>query len=130
MSRNLEGYSQDAGSENWESGGWRLVRRPCGKPEGLVTELRNVLRRTRERCRVARSREVTWIAGRGRWSRYGESPRRRNVRDGGCEGNGAVLPRRDLRAVAVPGEFCVIKNRLRAKFKDVSCHPTADLTNP
>ncbi len=26
-------------------------------------------------------RGVTWIAGRRRWSRYGESPRRRNVRD-------------------------------------------------
>ncbi len=57
------------------------------------------------------------IAGRRRWSRYGESPRRRNVRDGRCEGDGAGLPRRDLRAVAVPGEFCVIKSRLRANLK-------------
>ncbi len=31
---------------------------------------------------------------------------------GGCEGDGAGLPRTDLRAVAVAGEFCVIKNRL------------------
>ncbi len=59
----------------------------------------------------------TWIAGRRRWSRYGESPRLRNVRDGGCEGDGAGLPRRDLQAVAVPGEFCVIKNGLRANLK-------------
>ncbi len=70
---------------------------------------------------------VMWIAGRRRWSRYGESPRLRNVRDGGCEDDGAGLARRHLRAVAVPGEFCVIKNRLRAKFKIVSCYPTADI---
>ena len=56
----------------------------------------------------------------GRWSRYGESPRWRNVRDGGCEGDSAGLPRRNLRAVAVPGEFCVIKNRLRTNLK--LCH--------
>ncbi len=61
--------------------------------------------------------DVTWIAGRGRWSRYGESPRWRNGREGGCEGDGTMLPRRDLRAVAVQGEFCVIKNRLRARLK-------------
>ncbi len=38
------------------------------------------------------------------------------MRDGGREGDGAGLPRRDLRAVAVPGECCVIKNRLRARL--------------
>ncbi len=64
--------------------------------------------------------DVMWIAGRGRWSRYGESPRRRNVRNSRCEGDGAGLPRRDLQAVAVPVEFCVIKNRLRARLP--LCH--------
>ncbi len=121
VSRSLKGYSQDAGCENWEPRRRRLARRPCGKPEGLVTES------------VAEDTCETWdctlrsvagyvtsrgqIAGRRRWSRYGESPRRRNVRDGRCEGDGAGLPRRDLRAVAVPGEFCVIKSRLRANLK-------------
>ena len=62
------------------------------------------------------ARCVTYIAGRRRWSRYGESLRRRNVRGGGCEDNGAGLPRSDLQAVALPGEFCVIKNRLRANL--------------
>ncbi len=39
VSRSLEGYSQDAGSENCREPGRRgLVRRPCGKPEGLVME--------------------------------------------------------------------------------------------
>ena len=38
------------------------------------------------------------------------------MRDGGCEGDGG-MPRRDLWAVAVPGEFCVIKNKLRANLK-------------
>ena len=38
VNRSLEGYSQDAGRENWEPRHRRLVRRPCGKPEGLVTE--------------------------------------------------------------------------------------------
>ena len=65
------------------------------------------------------ARGVTWIAGRRRWSRYGESPRRRNVRDCGREDDGVGLPRRALRAVAVPGEFCVIKNRLRANLNCV-----------
>ena len=59
---------------------------------------------------------ITWIAGRQRWSRYGESPRRRNVRDCGREDDGVGLPRRALRAVAVKGDFWVIKDRLRAKF--------------
>ncbi len=54
------------------------------------------------------ARGVTRIARRRRWSRYGEPPRRKNMRDGGCEDDGAGLPRSDLRAVAVPGEFCVI----------------------
>ena len=49
-----------------------------------------------------------------------KSSRRWDVRDGGREGDGAGLPRRDLRAVAVPGEFCVIKNRLRARL--TLCH--------
>ena len=53
-----------------------------------------------------------------------------NVKDSGREGDGAGLPRRDLLAVAVQGEFCVIKNRLRANLKIVSCYPTADLTKP
>ncbi len=48
------------------------------------------------------TRGTTWIAGRRRWSRYRESPRRRNVRDRGREDDGVGLPRRDLRAVAVP----------------------------
>ncbi len=48
------------------------------------------------------ARGVTWIAGRRRWSRYGESPRRRNVRGCGREDDGVGLPRRALRAVAVP----------------------------
>ncbi len=53
------------------------------------------------------ARGVTWIARRRRWSRYGESPRRRNVRDCGCEDDGVGLPRRALRAVAVPrGVLC------------------------
>ncbi len=70
-----------------------------------------------QKCGWARG--VTWIAGRRWWSRYGEFPRRNNVRHGGCEDDGAGLPRRDLQAVAVPGEFCVIKNGLRAKFEIV-----------
>ncbi len=57
------------------------------------------------------ARGIAWIAGRRRWSRYGESPRRRNVRDCGREDDGVGLPRRALRAVAVPGEFCVIKGQ-------------------
>ncbi len=53
------------------------------------------------------ARGVTWIAGRRRLSRYGESPRRRNVRDCGHEDDGVGLPRRALRAVAVPnGVLC------------------------
>ncbi len=51
------------------------------------------------------ARGVRWIAGPRRWSRYRESPRRRNVRDGGCEDDGVGLPRRALQAVAVPGEL-------------------------
>ncbi len=124
VSRILKGYSQDAGCANWEPRHRRLVRRPCGKPERLVTKLWNVSRgHVRDVGLHAQkrgwARDVTWIAGRRRWSRYGESPRRRNVGDGVCEGDGAGLPMRDLLAVAVPGEFCVIKNRLRA----VSCYP-------
>ncbi len=42
------------------------------------------------------------------------------MRDDGCEDDGAGVPRRDLQIVAVPGEFCVIKNRLRANLK--LCH--------
>ncbi len=62
------------------------------------------------------ARDVTWIAGHRQWSRYRESPRRRDVRDGGCAG----LPRRDLQAVGVPvlcREFCAIKKGLRANLK-------------
>ncbi len=33
-----KGSAEDAGNENWEPRRRRLVRRPCGKPEGLVTE--------------------------------------------------------------------------------------------
>ncbi len=58
----LEGYSQNAGSENWEPGHRRLVRRPCVKPEGLVMELWNVLQRTRARHGVARAE--AWL---GTW---------------------------------------------------------------
>ncbi len=64
------------------------------------------------------ARDVTRITGRRLWSRYGESPRWTWWRTWGmvdvratalgCPG--------DLRAVAVPGEFCVIKNRLRARL--------------
>ncbi len=64
------------------------------------------------------ARGVTWIAGRRRWSRYGESPRRRNVRDVkttalGCPGGpcGLWLYR---------GEFCVIKE---PKYKIVFVIP-------
>ncbi len=49
------------------------------------------------------ARDVTWIVVDG-------SPGTgslHDVKDGGCEGNCAGLPRRDLRAV--PWEFCVIK---------------------
>ncbi len=59
------------------------------------------------------ARGVTWIAGRRRWSRYGESPGRRD----GVWATVLGRPWRDLRAVAVPGEFCVIKDRLRANLK-------------
>ncbi len=53
------------------------------------------------------ARGVTWIAGRRLWSRYGKSPRRRNVRDCGREDDGVGLPRRALRAVALPrGVLC------------------------
>ncbi len=64
------------------------------------------------------ARGVTWIAGRRRWSRYGESPRRRNVRDCGREDNGVGLPRRALRAVAVPGEFCVKKEQTTSQIEN------------
>ncbi len=64
----------------------------------------------RRRVARAEARGVTWIAGRRRWSRYGDggtSPRRRNVRDGGREDDGVGLPRRALGAVAVPrGVLC------------------------
>ncbi len=98
-------------------------------------QLRNVSRRTRARCGIARAE--AWL---GTWRHMDSrtltvvqvwgSPRRRNVRDGGCEDDGVGLPRRALQAVAVPGEFCVIKKRLRAKFKIVLCYPTADSWNP
>ncbi len=48
------------------------------------------------------ARGVMWIAGRRWWSRYGESPRQRNVRDCEREDDGVGLARRALRAVAVP----------------------------
>ena len=63
-----------------------------------------------------RARGVTWIAGHRRWSKYWESPRRRNVRDCGCEDDGVGLPRRALRDVAVPGEFCVIKEQTTSQI--------------
>ena len=71
------------------------------------------------------ARDVTWIAGRRRWSRYGESPRRRNVRDGGCEGDGTGLPRRPAGCGCTRGVLCN-KERTMSKFKIVSCYPTAD----
>ncbi len=61
------------------------------------------------------ARDVMWIAGRG-CSPDKSSSRRWNVSDGGREDDGAGVPRRPA-DVVVPGEFCVIKNRLRAKFK-------------
>ncbi len=77
-----------------------------------------------------RARGITWIAGRRRWSRYGESPRRRNVRDCGREDGGVGLPRRALRAVAVPrGVLC----NKRADYEpnlNCLCYPTADSSNP
>ena len=45
-----------------------------------------------------------------------KSTRRWNVKDCGRGGDGAGMPRRDLRAVAVQREFCVIKSRLRARL--------------
>ncbi len=104
VSRSLEGYSQDAGSENWEPGRRRLVKRAYGKPERLV---QNVSRRTRARRRVARAE--AWL---DTWrhvdSRTSTVSRLRGVfttvERGGRKGDGAGLPRRDL------------------------CHPTADLT--
>ncbi len=134
-SRSLEGYSQDAGSEIWEPRRRRLVRRPV---EACRAKLRSY-----GTCRGGHVRDVglhaqkrgwahgvTWIAKRRRWSRYGESPWRRNVRDCGREDDGIGLPITALRAVSVPGEFCVIKNTLRAKFKIVSSYPSADSRNP
>ncbi len=67
-----------------------------------------------QKCGWARG--VTWIAGRLRWSRYGESPQRRNVRDCGREDYSVGLPRRALRAVAVPGEICVIKEQTTSQI--------------
>ncbi len=96
----------------------RLVRRSVESLKGWVAE--RVAEDTCEMWNCTRRSwgcGITWIARRRRWSRYRESPRRRNVRDAGCEDDGAGLPRRDLRAVAVPREFCVIKNRLRANLK-------------
>ena len=81
-----------------------------------------MLRRTLARRGIARA-EVwlgTWRHVDSRTSTVVQirgSPRSRNMRDCGCEDDGPGLPRRDLRAVAVPGEFCVIKNRLRTNLK-------------
>ncbi len=46
------------------------------------------------------ARGVTWIAGRRRWSRYGEVSTTEERE--GREDDGVGLPRRALRAVAVP----------------------------
>ncbi len=48
------------------------------------------------------ARGVTWIAGRRRWSRYGEPPRRRNVRD--VKTTALGCPGEPCWAVAVPFE--------------------------
>ncbi len=68
------------------------------------------------------ARGVTWIAGRRRWSRYGESPRRRNVRDVkmtalGCPGEPCGL-------WLYQGEFCEIKRAYyEPKYKIVFVIP-------
>ncbi len=83
-----KGTAGDAGNEIWEPRrrdwsedlwkAWRAKLRNYGTcREGHV---RDVGLHAQKR---GWAHGVTWIAGRRRWSRYGESPRRRNVRDTG-----------------------------------------------
>ena len=113
VSRSLD--SQDSWSENWEPGRWRLVKRACVKTERLV---RNVSRWTRARRRVARAE--AWLCT---W-RHVDSRTwtvvqiRRSLNDGG------TWRTVDVRVIALgKGSFCVIKNKLRAKFKMCSVIP-------
>ncbi len=108
VSRSIEGYSQDAGSENWEPGRRRLVRRPRGKPEGLV--------RNYGTCCWGHVRDVglqkrgwahddTWIAGRGR-DPDKNSSWRWNVR---LWTWGRRRWATQERPMALQGQFCIIQ---------------------
>ncbi len=138
-SRSLEGYSRRLRErELWVTPS-EIGQKTCGKPEGLRygtcrrghvwDEGLHAQKRGWARC-------VTWIAGRRWWSRYKESPRRRNVRDGGCEDDGVGLPRRALRAVAVPGEFLCNKkadyepNLKLCRVIQQQIHETRDISLP
>ena len=107
-----------------------IGQKTCGKPEGLsYVDTERVGKDTCERLNAQKrgwARGVTWIAGRRRWSRYGESPRLRNVKDYGREDDCFGLPRRALRAVAVPrGVLCYKRVYYEPNLK-LSCYPTAD----
>ncbi len=75
------------------------------------------------------ARDVTWITGHRRWSRYGESPWRRNVRAGGCEGDGAGLTQeRPAGCGCTRGVLCN-KEQTTSQFKIVVLSHSR-LTNP
>ena len=104
-SRSLELYSRRRRERELGAALSEIGQKTCGKPEGLCYGTCRWGHVWVEGLHVQKSGwalGVKWIAGRRRWSRYGESPWRRNC---GREDNGVGLPRKALRAVAVPGEF-------------------------
>ncbi len=90
---------------------WRAKLRSYGTCRG--GHVRDVGLHAQER---GWARGVTWIAGRRRWSRYGESPRRGNVTIVDMKTTALGCPGEPCGLCLYQGEFCVIKEQTTSQI--------------